>query len=360
MASKLSRELQRVYRQVSEFLSRGYDRWRTGRYDCAAERLIRVVPGRLAAGEGLAIYLIYQPDGLSPSTLIEATHLARRGYPAIIVSNAPLSPEDLERLSERSVAVVIRPNVGYDFGGYRDGLRYMDSAGLDPERLIMVNDSIWFPLRADETLVTRMEAAAEAFQGAHYELKGKRTKSAHYESYFFLIRREARQSAAFRSFWRDYPMSSTRWKVLRRGEKGFSQAMFKAGFAPKGIASRQAFSKAIEAQDADFLRKTLLYASYEDPAARSERDSLLAGADASEDWRRRAVDHIRKVSAAGTYHDAFRYAVEMLFDMPILKKRRLAQTVEMRRQYLRAVAAGDLPAPDPHILDEIRASIEKA
>ncbi|HQU67999.1 MAG TPA: rhamnan synthesis F family protein [Albidovulum sp.] len=359
MASKLRRETRRVLNDLSESLTRGIDRWRTARHDRAAERLIKVSPGRLSASGGLALYLIYEPAGLLDSTIQTARHLADRGYPALVVSNAPLRPEEIERLASVSIAVLIRPNVGYDFGGYRDGLRYLDRVRLNPERLIILNDSIWFPLHQDETLIPRLEANPAAFQGVFYDLKGKRAHRAHYESYFYFIRRAARQSEAFQNFWRRFPMSSARWKVLKRGEKGFSQAMYAAGFRPDALATRQSFTDRIASCDAEFLRKTLLYASYDNLSAKEEGDRLLAEADGTDGWRQRAIVHVRRVAGSGTYHDTFRYAVERLFDLSLMKKRRVPQTLEMRRQYLRAVEAGDLRAPDTMMLGEIRASVDR-
>lgn len=359
MASKIGRETQRIGIQLRENLSRGYDRWRTSRYDRGPGARLRVLPGALTAGKGAALFLIHQPAGLAQSTLETCRHLADAGYPALVVSNGPMSAADLARLSPVAVGVLVRPNVGYDFGGYRDGLRYLGEAGLDPETLLILNDSIWFPLRASETLIARMQAKTAPFQGVFYDLKGSRVHRAHFESYFFLIRRTARESVAFRDFWALYPMASARWKVLRRGEQGFSQAMFQAGFHREGLASRQEFIDRIGAKDIPFLRKTLHYAAYEDLADAAERDTLLAETDGAS-WQDRVIAHIRGVSGKGNYHQSFRYAAERMFDIPFLKKSNRPQSVEMRRQYLRAVEAGDLPRPDPVMLSEIRASVEES
>lgn len=249
-----------------------------------------------------------------------------------------------------------RLNFGYDFGGYRDGLRLLEEQGLDPDWLLILNDSIWFPLHEDETMVARMEASGSPFLGAMYELKGNRVHRSHYESYFFLVARKARQSAAFRDYWRDYLMSSTKRKVLQRGEKGFSQAMFAGGFPPSGLASRQAFLAHVASADDSWLRKTLDYAAYSEASRAEERRVILALPD-GEAFRLRAREHIRRASAGGTYHDTFYWGAAVLFGLSFMKKRNRAQTVEMRRQYLRAVDAGDLPRPLPVMLAEIRASV---
>lgn len=357
MASKFGRETQRIVIQLREVLSRGLDRWKTRRYDNGPGARLQVRSGALTAGTGAAIYLIHQPKGVADSTLVTCQHLAEAGFPALVVSNTPLSDADMTRLLQVSAGLLVRPNVGYDFGGYRDGLRHLSQAGIDPDALLILNDSVWFPLHRSETLLARLKDNPAAFQGVFYELKGKRTHRAHYESYFFLIRRAARESTAFRDFWDRYPMASARWKVLRRGEQGFSQSMFDAGFAREGIGSRQDFKKLIGEQDNTFLRKTLDYAAYEHSDAQAERDALLGEPD-SPIWRAKAIAHIRRVARGGNYHQSFRYAAEKFFDIPFLKKNNRPQCLEMRRQYLRAVEAGDLVPPDAVMLSEIRTSVK--
>lgn len=354
--SKIRRELTRVGHQIGDALSRVTDGVATRAHDRRFRQEAVYLPGDLAFGAKMALFLVYQPRGVPPSVVACCDHLVARGYVPLIVSNTSLRDADLDTLTPRTGGILIRPNFGYDFGGYRDGLRLIEEMSLDPERLLILNDSIWFPLRNDETLITRMEAAGAPFLGAMYELKGGRTHRAHYESYFFLIDRTARQSSAFRDYWRNYLMSSTKRKVLQRGEKGFSQAMFDGGFAPSGIATRQAFLAHVDVADDPWLRKTLDYAAYSEPEQASERDAILALPDGA-NFRQRARDHIRRASAGGTYHDTFHWGAEVLFDLPFLKKRDRAHTVEMRRQYLRAVAAGDLPMPQPVMLAEIRASV---
>lgn len=352
---KALREINRLRHQVTDALSVLPDRSATRRHDARFPAAVTLQKGAQVAGSRVALVLLYQPAGIAPSTLAMLDHVLGRGYVPLVVSNAPLDG-GAEAVLARSAFVMERPNFGYDFGGYRDGLRVLEEQGLDPEWLLILNDSIWFPLREDETMIARMEASGSPFLGAMYELKGNRVHRSHYESYFFLVSRAARRSAAFCDYWRDYLMSSTKRKVLQRGEKGFSQAMFAGGYAPSGLASRQAFLDHAATADDGWLRKTLDYAAYSEDALEQERDAILALPDGN-GFRDRARDHIRRASAGGTYHDTFHWGAAVLFGLSFMKKRNRAQTVEMRRQYLRAVAAGDLAPPLPVMLAEIRASV---
>jgi len=91
--------------------------------------------------------------------------------------------------------VIERPNFGYDFGGYRDGILLLEAWGIAPERLLILNDSIWMPLAPNSTLIDRFEAAEGAVIGGilHPDKVRrrvvKRVRRGFVESYLYLINR---------------------------------------------------------------------------------------------------------------------------------------------------------------------------
>jgi hypothetical protein len=133
------------------FLKIRHDRWR------------RTLPvpgdGGVPMTGKVALILAYQPTGIAASTWLTLEHLTAQGYAPLFISNAPLSPEDRATLTPLTWRIIERPNYGYDFGGYRDGILLLNDWGIRPERLFMMNDSIWFPLGPGSTLIKRLEAA---------------------------------------------------------------------------------------------------------------------------------------------------------------------------------------------------------
>lgn len=113
------------------------------RYDRAAASLRKVHEGELPLGREAAVYLIFPARGLLRSHLSMLRELGAQGISPVLVSNLPLCPDSLAALRPLCARIVERPNVGYDFGGYRDGV--LDLAdrlhGLD--RLYILNDSAW-------------------------------------------------------------------------------------------------------------------------------------------------------------------------------------------------------------------------
>lgn len=359
--TKIGRELVRIGHQITDAVKWPIEAARQWRHDRAFPGNLTITGGAGAPGSRIALYFIYQPGGLAASTLLTCRALADRGYGVLVVSNAGLSASDRARLSETGFALIERPNYGYDFGGYRDGLRFLRAAGHAPDTLLMLNDSIWFPLHGG-TLLDRMEQDPAPFQSPVFEKKvARRVRNAHYQSYLFLMRRPLLEHPAFWAYWDGHHLSDDKRVVLWRGEKGFSQAMFKAGFgAGEGgtaPSTRRMLHQALSRQDTAFLRKTLTYAAYEHADLVAEARALLRMGDDTPAWRARALAHLDRAVEVGQPMGSFCYACSHLFGFDFLKKSSYPLVHDgMRHQYLRAVQAGDLPTPPPEMLAEIRAS----
>ncbi len=338
------------------------------RYDRNRDSLLQVHTGVVALGSKVALLLIYQPRGVSSSVRLTCDHLLAKGYSTLVISNGPLSADSLMPLIARAWQVVIRPNYGYDFGGYRDGILWLRDRGISPDRLVLLNDSIWFPVWPDETFLARMEASDCDVVGAVIHGRQKRRKlskdrPAFLESYFYLINRPALDGDAFRRFWDDYQVSSIKFNAVYRGERSFSGFLEEAGHSVQGLVDAEAAFASIRLQDNDFLRKTLNYGAYTDPDFDAERDLLLAADHKRAGWRDEALGHVQKVLRRRSSYASFPFASFHLLGVPFVKKSRLmffgksfgTVQIKMRTQLLRAIDAGDIPQPFPEVLAEIRA-----
>ena len=85
-------------------------------------RQVRITEGALAATRRCAVYVVYPRLGLQDSHLTSLAYLARKGCAPLVVSNLPLTPQERERLQPLCWRLVERPNYGYDFGAYREGV----------------------------------------------------------------------------------------------------------------------------------------------------------------------------------------------------------------------------------------------
>lgn len=249
LPSKLKREVKRIARNALSAPGAFFDRFfSTLYYDAVLARRVRRFDGELALGEKVAVFLIYPQDGLSVGHIQSLKYFVSEGYSPIVVSNRSLSDRDLGLLVPLCNAVMVRPNFGYDFGGYRDGVRAIASLRHKIKYLALFNDSVWFPLPGSESWLSAAERMRVDFAGAlahagpdwreaikfafgaeKEKLKYKRLF--HYCSFALLFSQNALASSDFWKFWDRLPISSSKSRTVKYGERGLSKFMLSGRFS---------------------------------------------------------------------------------------------------------------------------------
>ncbi|TNJ41025.1 rhamnan synthesis F family protein [Phaeobacter sp. B1627] len=243
---KIQRELARPFKQLgvsparlgSLFLSQPY-------YDLVLARKKQITEGGIAATPKLAVYLIFPQSGLLASHEIALTHLVENGYAPIVVSNLPLGDADKLRLRQQATLIIERPNFGYDFGGYRDGLLEAVARFSGTERLVLLNDSAWFPLPGSANWLQEAEAMELDFVGAATNYGHARVnpedfreiewsyssthRNFHYCSFALMISGALLRDPAFLRFWQKFPLTNNKTVTVRRGEIGLSRWVIENG-----------------------------------------------------------------------------------------------------------------------------------
>lgn len=355
---KIRREVERIRVKVVLFFGRWvHDPIRRPIYDRTARWRVRVTPGRLPLTDRVAVFVIHQPKGLPGSMRLTLDHLRHCGYSVLVVSNGPLRPEDHETLAENAALVMVRPNVGYDFGAYRDGIRHLWSLEHDMSRLILINDSTWFPLRRDDDSLARMEALGADLAGHIYKTEDRyKGRHDHLESHLLMVSKPFLQSTEFRHFWARYPMSNQRTTTIAIGEKGFSQFAIRSGKVVKALMGR------------DWLLSVL--SGLDDVALRTVLDHTVDGFTN----QRRTAAEFRRAAARGDpwregylawVHDSLAntifYGLSGTFILPAMiyggmgfaKKGRDIPFHMARQELLDLEATGMIPALDDQVREEI-------
>ncbi len=365
---KIRREVRRLAGQVLGLPAKIADTPRRLReparraaHDRNFERVTRLTAGNVPLKGRIAILLIYQPAGVAVSTLMTCRWLVAEGYSPFLVSNTPLGDAGRKQLQTECWRLLERQNFGYDFGGYRDAILALGRLQLAPERLIVMNDSVWMPMSPD--LMTRLETLAEKAdivgllrdeKVRHDTAGGHPSERFHLESYFYLITKTALEHPAFQEFWETYQMTDFKPDTIKHGEIGFSRRMTKAGLRLEALTRRSMFLEHLATQDDAFLIKTLRYAAYADRDL-EKAAARLAQRDPSETgWRAAAVDHIRRAVNRKRFNATFPYANDRIFGTIFMKKSAEPIFCAMRQGYLRALSDGELAAPPDAVLDEIR------
>ena len=242
----------RLRQQILDLIMAPYEPIAQWFYDRSRPSRVKVFPGQVKFGEKVALVLLFQPKGVAGSVDLLCKRLIESSYSPFLVSNTDLSDMDLARLRSISSGVMIRPNFGYDFGGYRDGVWYLCERNVHPERLILMNDSVWYPAKIQDEFIELMEALSGHFCGAlmaedrRSRRNSGRGRAVFLSSFWLMFDRVALESSALQAFWKNYRCSNSKRQTIRRGERGLSARMVRAGFQPMAVFDRRSLDQMID------------------------------------------------------------------------------------------------------------------
>lgn len=262
--------------------------------------------------------------------------LRSNGYSTLVVSNLPLSGIDRARLSPHVWKVIERPNFGYDFGAYRAGLRAIATRQEQLQRLILINDSVWFPLPGGADWPMRAEALGVDFAGAvsngavslpeTAEWRGFQWRhdptspDYHYCSFALSFGPAALRHPAFRRFWAKLRLTDDKFHTVRRGEVGLSHALVGAGLSHAETCDTAGLGERIAAMPPAALRRFVEeLAIPENDMLDARRRQLLAAPENPDSLAELRSGALAIIALTGPAYAMPAYAHEAL-GHPFLKK----------------------------------------
>jgi hypothetical protein len=180
--------------------------------------------------KNLAIIVVYPRPEILNSVLRMIQSIQESGYSLLIVMNESSHSEVwLSSFENLDAEILLRPNIGRDFGGYKIGFLHAEKAGYlaDCEKLIFANDSIYYGPRSIDfvkSMLDRKENWVSMF--LNYE------KHTHAQSFFLVFSSEIIRSECFINYWHKYYPSELREHNIDKGEVELSQGLLRSGFAP--------------------------------------------------------------------------------------------------------------------------------
>ncbi len=191
-------------------------------------RIRRISEGRLARhGNRFVLFVFYGRDTIPAFTQTVIDAIQRRGLNLVISTNAKITPALRDALLEKSCLLIERADLGRDFGGYKDGISIIEKRFGTPDRLILLNDSLFYFEQGLDELIAALDGNADLYAMTevfehHY----------HLGSFALSLGRTALESKRMRRYWRKYrPISTRRWSV-HKGEVSLTQTLLRAGFRP--------------------------------------------------------------------------------------------------------------------------------
>jgi glycosyltransferase involved in cell wall biosynthesis len=187
------------------------------------------------AGERIAIVALYPRDGVLPSVRRLIDSLVSSNYSVVAVMNQSEHVDSwLAALSNQPIEILLRPNIGRDFGAYRTGFRYVESKGeLNGARhLLFANDSVLYGPKSID-FVNSLLSVDKPWLGmfVNYQVH------THSQSFFQVFRKEIFTKASFSDFWKNYYPSELRHKAINNGEVALSSLCLSLGFLPNSFVT---------------------------------------------------------------------------------------------------------------------------
>ena len=183
--------------------------------------------GDIALGPKIVLFLHWDSSGKVRDALFHyIADLAETGRSIVFVTNSGrLDPVAETRLASLCAGILIRRNIGYDFGGWRDAIETLDLPRPDTEEIIIANDSIFGPVRPLAPILEHFDYEAADVWGMTESWQSRY----HLQSYFMGFGPRAIRSPAFRDFWSRVIPAPSKSYVIGTYEVGLTQAMLKAG-----------------------------------------------------------------------------------------------------------------------------------
>lgn len=361
-AWKVKRELWRVKEKLQDLvLPKFTDRLKQMRHDRNLAAFLRETPGSRPLTGRVSVFVLFQPNGIAGSTFLTLDHLSAEGWSVIVISNTSLTDVDRERLADKAAHVIERPNTGYDFGAYREGWRWLTRLGHRVDRLIIMNDSSWFPLRREDASLRRMEALDVDLTGHIY--KSEKTEDRgrdHVESHLLMLGPRAVSHPAIAQYWAKYKMSDSKALTILRGEKGIAQAALNAGLSVKGLLGRERIVELLSALSTSELLVVLRSLALHSQSGRHQRELWTEAGDDFPEWRdeflqwtARELSNSRQHLISATFIDP----AMSLGGMGFLKKSNERRFQLARLAVLRGIEEGRIAPLDPVVDAEVRATV---
>ncbi len=198
------------------------------------KRLLHQWPeGEIPLGPKVCVFVHWDGAGdVRDHVVHHVRSLAQAGLSVVFVTNSGfLRPAAMAALQQLCAGVLVRANVGYDFGAWREGFEVLQLPRPDTEMVVMANDSVYGPICPVDELLAKIDFGQADVWGCTESWQTRY----HLQSYLMAFSPRVVASEAWRKFWATVrPTWSKAW-LIRLYEIGLTQALLKAGFTCRAV-----------------------------------------------------------------------------------------------------------------------------
>ncbi len=207
--------------------------------------------GAVVLGPKVVLFMHFDSSGKVRQQLLDyMMDFAGNGYSIVFVTNSEkLMPAAMAALQGICAAIIIRRNIGYDFGAWRDALLRLGLPRAETEEVILANDSVFGPLTPIGDVLRRINYGKADVWGLTESWQFRY----HLQSFFIAFGPAALQSEAFAKFWRGVMPVPSKPYIVRAYEIGVTQAMVKGGLRCQAVWPYEALTKAVDPHSFEML-----------------------------------------------------------------------------------------------------------
>jgi lipopolysaccharide biosynthesis protein len=174
----------------------------------------------------------------------------------VFITNSVLPNRYIDKMEERCLLVISRPNYGFDFGAWKDGLSIFGFEELKKYGgLILANNSCYPPLFSLKHVFAEMDKRGAGFWGMTVypdNIKYKR----HVQSYFMVFNKSLIGNECFKTFWGNVDYELNIKNVILKYESELTAYLQSAGF---GYSVFNNDTELFVKKDVDLLRENPLF-----------------------------------------------------------------------------------------------------
>jgi hypothetical protein len=178
-------------------------------------------------GDKVALFVHFDAAGqVAPAARDFIASLVEAGLDVVFVTNSErILDEPKAFLKSHCAAILIRRNIGYDFGAWRDALDTLGLPRAQTRSIFLINDSVYGPFADLKPLLAAIDFTRADVWGATESWQHRY----HLQSFFLGCGEAVIRGRAWREFWRSVrPVPSKDW-IIRHCEIGFTGAMVRGG-----------------------------------------------------------------------------------------------------------------------------------
>jgi hypothetical protein len=200
--------------------------------------------GEIMLGPKIVLFMHFDGRGnLRPQLLDYIRAFKATGRDIVFVSNAGrLKPDVFENLQAECAAIIVRRNVGYDFGAWRDAIDLLGLPRGDTQEVILANDSVFGPIAPLADPLRRIDYDKADVWGLteSWQLRY------HLQSFFLAFGPTALHAKAWRKFWDSVKPVPVKSFVVHAYEVGVTQAMLRGGLRCAAVWDYETLIKRVD------------------------------------------------------------------------------------------------------------------